>query len=68
MTDDRLELEFGTSDTNGSFWSGHVCSLFLTGFQVGVHDADTYNVRIELLTQMLAEPAFDTLRTKEQLG
>ena len=42
-------------------------SLSLSVVQVGVESART-KMLLELLVQIVREPCFDTLRTKEQLG
>lgn len=40
---------------------------YLGRIQIGV-EATHPNMLLELLVQVIAEPCFDTLRTKEQLG
>lgn len=45
----------------------HDMSCIQVYMQVGLQDAHS-NVLLELFAQILSEPCFDTLRTKEQLG
>ena len=73
----RFSYSFLSSYNSGTFSSplpsfgltNCVCFLFSVElyFQVGLQETRN-NALLELFCQMITEPAFDTLRTKEQLG
>lgn len=46
----------------------HKSSCIESYYQVGVQEPAHINMTLELFAQLAQEPAFDTLRTKEQLG
>lgn len=51
-------------ETNNEFHKSSCSSLY---FQCGAQD-DRSNVMVDLITQILSEPCYNALRTKEQLG